>query len=95
MVSWKGGEKIMNKIYARLAGVGSAVGAISLLVQKALATPTYVMDTGLQTGVTTVFSDFITGAYTIIVAAIAVVGGYYVSIRLIHLFMGWIHKLGA
>jgi len=44
---------------------------------------------------TTLFSDFITGAYTIIVAAIAVVGGYFVSIRLIHLFMGWIHKLGA
>jgi hypothetical protein len=85
----------MNKIYAKVAGIGAGLGASALLVAKAFATPTYIMDTGLQTGVTTLFSDFITGAFTIIVAAIGVVGGYYVSIRLIHLFMGWIHKLGA
>lgn len=85
----------MNKMYAKMAGIGAGLGASALMIAKCFATPTYIMDTALQSGVTTLFSDYITGAFTIIVAALGVVGGYYVSIRLIHLFVGWIHKLGA
>ena len=85
----------MNKMYAKMAGIGAGIGSAVLLVSKCFATATYTMDTALQTGVTTLFSDYITGAFTIIVAALGVVGGYFVSIKLIHLFVAWIHKLGV
>lgn len=80
------------KIYSKLAGLGGGIGAGALMIAKCFATPTYVMDSALQTGVTTLFTDFVSGAFTIIVAALGVIGTYYVSIRLIHVFMRWINK---
>ena len=81
---------------AKILGLALGSGLAGAMVgMSAFATPTYTMNASMSATMTTLFSDFITGAYTIIVAAIAVVGGYFVSIRLIHLFMGWIHKLGA
>jgi hypothetical protein len=82
----------MNRVLRLVLASGLASAVVGGV---AFASPTYTMNASMSAGMTTLFSDFITGAYTIILAAIAVVGGYFVSIRLIHLFMGWIHKFGA
>jgi hypothetical protein len=54
--------------------------------------PTYVIDAGVQSGITGLLGDFITGAFAIIVVAIGLVGGYYVTVKLVHVLLRWFHK---
>jgi hypothetical protein len=54
--------------------------------------PTYVIDAGVQAGISELLGDFITGAFGIIVVAIGLVGGYYVTVKLVHVLLRWFHK---
>lgn len=77
---------------SKLAGIGAAFGSMGLFVSKCFATPTYTIDTGVQTGISTLLTDFISGAFSIIVVAIGLVGGYYVTVKLVHVLLRWFHK---
>ena len=85
--------KKLQENAGKLAGLAIAggLGAVAL-VGSAFATPAYVIDTGVQSGITDLLSSFISGAYLIIVVAIGLVGGYYVTIKLVHILLKWFHK---
>jgi len=82
---------------AKILGITSAIGtSLGLLVMSANAqTPTpavYSIDSGVQGGITDLLSSFVTGAFAIIVVAVGIVGGYYVTVRLVHVLLRWFHK---
>jgi hypothetical protein len=78
-----------SKIVGIVAGIGSAIA----IVPMAFATPTYTMDTTLQTGFSTLLTDLVSGGYGIILAALAIGGGFYVSMILLRMLIGWFKKL--
>ena len=69
---------------------GGITGVILLAGQANAAT--YAIDTGVQSGITDLLTSFVTGAFAIIVVAVGIVGGYYVTVRLVHVLLRWFHK---
>lgn len=80
----------MNK--KLLAGYIGATLATLAMAGSAFATPAYVIDSGVQSGVTDLLSSFVSGAFGIIVVAIGLVGAYYVTVKLVHVLLRWFHK---
>jgi hypothetical protein len=87
------GKGVIKKMKAKLMGLLGA-GALSavMTVGSFAQTPAYVMDTTLQDSITSLLSSFVAGAFIIIGVAITTVGAYWVSIRLVHVLLGWFHK---
>jgi len=82
-----------NKILGALSGGLVATGF--MLTQAFAQTPTpatYTIDAGVQGGITDLLTSFVTGAFGIIVVAVGIVGGYYVTVRLVHVLLKWFHK---
>lgn len=76
----------------KIAGIALALSGFAMPLMAHAQTPAYTMDTGVQDGITSLLTSFVTGAFGIIVVAVGIVGGYYVTVRLVHVLLRWFHK---
>jgi len=89
----KGGENMKSKIIGAISGIA---GALTLAMPAFAQTPApFEMDADLQANVLNIVTSFVGVALGLIVLVIVAVGGYYISVRAVHLILRWAHRFGA